>query len=149
MLYPYHAMDVTRVNSNLFLLETKWVNRWQSKYVSLDFCEFFILFLVILQTGKSHKVLSKSSHYFLRFQVITTVMKVNDVKVYFQLIKWHRTNQIVQKTNKSKTKFLFRRQYGKAFQYTYISCYIKNPTWDLIFTSNKPSVPSGNLFFSS
>ena len=47
---------------------------------------YIILFLVILQTGKSHKVLSKSSHYFLRFQVITTVMKVNDMKVYFQLI---------------------------------------------------------------
>ena len=52
----------------------------------MDFCGLFIYFLVIFQTGKSHKVLSKSSHYFLRFQVITTVMKVNDMKVYFQLI---------------------------------------------------------------
>ena len=79
-------MNVTSVNSSLFLLETKWVNRWQSKYVSLDFCELFIHFLVIFQTGKSHKVLSKSSHYVLRFQDITTVMKVNDMNVYFQLI---------------------------------------------------------------
>lgn len=129
MVHPHHTMDVTSVNSSLFLLETKWVNRWQSKYVSLDFCELFIHFLVIFQTGKSHKVLSKSSHYFVRFQVITTVMKVWKC-IFSWLLKWHRTNQIVQKTNKSKITFLFSRQ--SISIYIYISCYIKNPTWDLI-----------------
>ena len=143
MVHPHHTMNVTSVNSSLFLLETKWVNRWQSKYVSLDFCELFIHFLVIFQTGKSHKVLSKSSHYFVRFQVITTVMKVWKC-IFSWLLKWHRTNQIVQKTNKSKITFLFSRQSISIYIYFMLH---KKSYLGFDFTSNKPSVPSGNLFF--